>query len=346
MANDDKLVKYTPTQPVGTRATLRAIVDQQKESFFELMPKHVTKERLLKTLSLAVNINPQLLECTQGSVMNGIARSAELGLDLSITTGEAYLVPFNNNIAPRGQPKRFVMQATFIPGYRGLAKLARQSGMITRIESEVIHEIDLVPRGDGEPGFILQKGTDFRLKYLQYIGNEKKGEPVGAYCLAEFKDGGYQAEFMSVDEIEAVRQQAKSKNSPAWTVHWPQMARKTVFRRLAKWLPLSNERYLLALEADNADYESDDSPPIIDLTAGDSKTEKLTARLEEKREKKGPNGEPWATLSDDAVREIRGRLEKSEISESDLCRQLGHDTLSLEQLPKETFTEALSILGG
>ena len=55
---------------------------------------------------------------------------------------------------------------------------------------------------------------------------------------------------MSVDEIEAIRRRSKAGNSGPWVTDWNEMAKKTVFRRLTKWLPLSPE-FRDAVEADD-----------------------------------------------------------------------------------------------
>jgi recombinational DNA repair protein RecT len=59
--------------------------------------------------------------------------------------------------------------------------------------------------------------------------------------VAHFKDGGYQFEVMSLEEIESVRKSSKASESGPWMTHFPEMAKKTVLRRLFKWLPVSIE---------------------------------------------------------------------------------------------------------
>lgn len=229
-------VKYQPNAPIASAKTLQGLLQRQEQSLRDLLPKHVTPERLMKTMMVAVNRTPQLLQCTQSSVLEAIMRSAELGLDVSGTLGEGYLVPFKS-------------QATFIPGYRGLAKLARQSGEVVRIESNVVYEKDF---------FDFSEGTEFRLTFKRSLEADR-GQKLGAYALAELRDGMIQAEWMTVAEVEKIRAGAMSSNSPAWKNHWDEMAKKTVFRRLAKWLPLSGEKWTAAVEIDNADFSVDEA---------------------------------------------------------------------------------------
>jgi hypothetical protein len=55
------------------------------------------------------------------------------------------------------------------------------------------------------------------------------------------KNGSRQAVVMSLDEIEAIRRKSRSANDGPWVDHWNEMAKKTVFKRLAKWITLSPE---------------------------------------------------------------------------------------------------------
>lgn len=257
LSEETAVVRYDALAPIGTKRNLQGLLERQMGALRQVLPRHVTPERLVKTLMVAINRQPELLECTQESVLESVGRAGELGLDLSGTLGEAYLVPFNNKVKIRGQ-EVWRKQATFIPGYRGLAKLARQSGEVKRIEANVVYEKD---------DFDFAQGTEFRLQYRRSLETDR-GTKMGAYALVEFKDGGFQADWMTVAEIERIRQRAKSKDSPAWRNDWDEMGKKTVFRRLSKWLPLSGEKWTAVLEADNADYGFDDVIDIGEVSAG------------------------------------------------------------------------------
>lgn len=240
---------FEPLESVGSASGLKALLDTQRLSIADALPRHVTPERIIKTLLVAANRTPDLLQCTQASILETINRAAELGLDLSGTLGEAYPVPFNNNIGTRDNPK-WVKQCQLIIGYRGYAKLARQTGEIKRIEANVVCKNDK---------FTMRKGSNAACEFELCL--EDRGAIVGAFAYVQFNDGGEQFDFMPAGDIEKVRARSKSGNDRqgnaigAWKTDWPEMAKKTVFRRVAKWLPLSTEKFVKAMEYDSGGDE-------------------------------------------------------------------------------------------
>src|SRR5690606_14028369 len=64
---------------------------------------------------------------------------------------------------------------------------------------------------------------------------------IGYYLVARYKDGGHFVYWMSVEDIEKVRQRSKAANSGPWVTDYDAMARKTVVRQAARWMPLSIE---------------------------------------------------------------------------------------------------------
>lgn len=325
--------KMQPKAAVGKTATMKALLERMLPEIQKVIPRHVTPERMLKTVMVAVNRTPQLLRCTQESVMESLMRAGELGLDVSGTLGEAYLVPFGN-------------QCTLIPGYRGLAKLARQSGDVKRIEANAVYEND---------DFDFVEGTEARLTLRRNLGDDR-GELVGFYALAEFKDGGIQADFMTAADVEKVRQKAQSKNSPAWKEHFDEMGRKTVFRRLAKWLPLSGEKWDKIVELDNADYP-DIGAAVEAIPAGASKAEALADRLlgkaeddvepaAEPEDAEDADGPPWATISSKQAEELRSRGLALKLDTADLLKMFSasEDISKLEHLDAEDFEEYVEAL--
>jgi len=206
------------------------------------LPSHIPIERFKRVAITAVQQNPSLLKADRKSLFGACMTAAQIGLVTDGVLGQAYLVPFKGKVQ-------------LIPGYKGLLTLVRQSGEISSIDVNTIHETDQVE-------YVM--GDDIRLTVRPNWTN--RGAIIGAYAIARFKDGGIQRALMTREEIEEIRKVSPSANSPAWKNHYGEMAKKTVFRRLCKMLPLSTEAQAAADLADQADagrIASVDSEMII-----------------------------------------------------------------------------------
>ena len=116
------------------------------------------------------------------------------------------------------------------------------------------------------------------------------------YAVAVLKGGGVQFEVMSRAEIEAVRAQSKAGKSGPWVTHWDEMARKTVVRKLFKYLPVSIE----AVRAVEIDEKSDRGEAVTETDFIDTefvdKGQELdpVTPVEEPAEPETPQSEPVA----------------------------------------------------
>src|SRR5579864_7308673 len=262
--------KYEANAPIGSSGTLKTLLEQSMSSLAQVLPRHITPEHLLKTALVAANRNPELLKCTQASIVESLYKAAELGLSVSGSLGEGFIIPFNNKVTNKSTGKEtWIIQAQFVPGYPGLTKLARQSGEVKRIEAEVVYSNDK---------FLYKKGKTPVLDFEPLLTGDR-GKMLGAYALAELSDGDIQTDWMTVEDIEKVRQRSKAKNGPAWSFSFGEMSRKTVFRRLAKWLPLSSEKFSKAIELSDQEFDINALSSGLQLTPGESRSENLANRL-------------------------------------------------------------------
>jgi recombination protein RecT len=258
--------ELNPSKPIETQKSLAGMLELYKHRFAEMLPNHLTAERMIKVALTAAMRTPKLLQCSQGSIMESLMRAAELGLDVSGTLGYAYLVPYKNRRANNGRGR---MDAQLLIGYRGLAMLAYQSGEVTRVEAEVVHENDF---------FEYEKGTDFKLRFKPDFKGDR-GAPVLVYSLAELRGGSIVATVMTIDEVNAIRKASQNANSSTWVNHWSEMAKKTAFRRLAKWLPLSSDRLNTAIAMHDAEFDYGPSEKQGRIQAQQSRLDELNAEL-------------------------------------------------------------------
>jgi recombination protein RecT len=253
---------------VRDRQGLASLMEGMKQSMADVLPRHITPERVMKMALVAASRQPKLFECTKESICKAVITASELGLDCSGTLGSGYLVPFyNNNIR--------ASEAQFIPGYRGLIDLARRSGQIKRIEAHVVFKQD---------EFDVSFGLDPKLDHKPYIGADRKESQAdirAVYAVAELSDGSKQCEVMTASQVEAIRRRSKAANNGPWVTDYAEMARKTVVKRLCKYLPLSPElekAIQLDNEVDGVFVDVTPTAPSAEPPAG-KKTDRLAKRL-------------------------------------------------------------------
>ena len=208
-----------------------AMLQQFKGEIARALPKHLDPDRMARIALTEFRKNPRLGQCSPRSVFASVIMASQVGLEPGLT-GQAHLVPY-------GQ------ECTFIPGYQGLIELVRRTGKVKRIEAHVVHERDT---------FEYSTGLQTILRHVPYFGDEDPGAARLAYAVAEFTDGGYHVEVMSRKDIETIKSRVASVRSgrdTPWNTDADEMWRKTVIRRICKYLPKSAE-LSLAVALDDA----------------------------------------------------------------------------------------------
>jgi recombination protein RecT len=231
-----------PAQAEHKPLTLRDHLARVQGEFAKVLPGHITAERFTRTAQTALvmtrNIekvkNPQslLAACTKAAADGLILDGREAAL----------VVDYNGEVQYR-------------PMVRGLLKLAHNSGQIKTIVVEVVRDLDFFdysPTRSGEP--IIHK-IDLK---------QPRGEVYAVYAIAELMSGGVVHEVMTISDVNRIRDRsdaykawiAKKIKSTPWSTDWSEMARKTVFRRLSKYLPSSTEKdtFHQAVERIDEDY--------------------------------------------------------------------------------------------
>ena len=208
------------------------------------LPKHMKADRMARVMLTEMRKNPKLAACEPYSFMGAVMQLSQLGLEPGGALGHAYLIPFNRNVKV-GNGWKKVPEVQLIVGYRGMLDLARRSGQIVSITARVIYAKD---------SYTIGFGLKPTLEHVPAWHEADRGEPLFFYAVAELKDGGVQFEVMSVAEVNAIRDKslgyitAKTKSTEngkpidhPWASNYDEMGKKTVTRRLFKWLPVSIE---------------------------------------------------------------------------------------------------------
>lgn len=203
-----------------------------KQQMALALPKHMTADRLARIALTEVRKNPKLAQCDQTSFLGAIMQLAALGLEPGGALGHAYLLPFDKREKVNGQWKTVSTEVQLIVGYRGMIDLARRSGQIQSIEARAVYAKD---------SFGVRLGLDSSIEHVPAWDEVDRGELTFVYAVAKLKDGGVQFDVMSRAEIEKIRARSKAGANGPWVSDFEEMAKKTVLRRLFKYLPVSIE---------------------------------------------------------------------------------------------------------
>ena len=198
---------------------LQKQLDQRMIEIAKALPAEtMTPQHFARTVVTLCGKNPKLLDCNFASLIGAIMQSAQLGLSPDPVLGEAWFVPFRDVV-------------TFIPGYKGLIKLAYQSDQVAKVTAHVVRD-----------------GDDFDYEYgLKEKLTHKPKAPMSAkvthaYATLKIKGGDTLFLVLTREEIEAIRKRSpavKSGKSTPWDTDPEAMAMKSALRRVCKLGPSS-----------------------------------------------------------------------------------------------------------
>lgn len=205
-----------------------------------------------------------IVESNPDSLANALLDLARLGLSLSPTAKQAYLVP-------RSSKGKGIVVAT--PSYLGFEHGAMRSGKVTLIQTDLVYENDEFKRWTEETG----------AKLMHIPARKDRGELEGGYCLARFGNGEVRIEYMSAEDIEACRKASIRQNKgvvpPSWQNFESEMQKAKVVRRAAKHWPHDPHITFMASQMDAADPIFDDEPADAEPTVSDERIDEIAEKM-------------------------------------------------------------------
>lgn len=273
-----------------------ATMESRKGEFVKALPAHITFDKFQRTCLTACIQNPDLLTADRHTLFLSCLKSATDGL---LPDGrDAALVIFNTKKKIDGED-RWIKAVQYMPMYAGILKKVRQSGDLAGVETHVVYEKDL---------FKYALGDESKIEHTPYMGKEARGDIIAVYCIARLKDGTVVREVMSFQDIEKVRKASKAGDDNGqpkgiWKAWYEEMARKTVFRRCAKWLPQNIEMFDHAFDNDasmevlgeveggkpTAFNPSQQTGEVIDMTASGGGEDVMVSAEEQEPQPKQPD---------------------------------------------------------
>jgi len=188
-----------------------------------------------------VAAKPKLLEADRPSLLKAITDAAQA--HLFIDGQECSLVPYKGVVK-------------YSPGYKGLLKLARNSGELAAINAAVVYKTDAFEYSTDELGEHIKHQPNI------FVTSKDRGAAIATYCIARTKDKGVYVEVMTEEEIQSCKKvspSARMGDSPWDGPFADEMRKKTVFRRISKRLPSSTD-LAIAIHADDELFNPEPEP--------------------------------------------------------------------------------------
>jgi len=235
--------------------TPAAIVHIKKSKSFLVpaLPVGVDFDRLVATMDVELDRDPQLRQIEPNSLFWGFVHASELGLRVGKVHEQAYIVGFKDASGRKvGQ---------LIIGYKGLIELAYRHPLVHLIDAHVVREKD---------DFEYDLGTS---NYVRYRPNlrESRGRPLCAFAKVlvggTASSGVWKPSVVTMEDIEAARRCSARSRDPKspWNTHPDSMWKKTAIRRALSNAPRSTE--LIRAESIEEAYEDNRLDLLIPNTS-------------------------------------------------------------------------------
>ena len=206
--------------------SLKSLIETKNEA----LPKDFNKSRFIQNCMAVIQENNKIASCEPLSVARTMLKGAFLGLDFY--NKECYAIPYGN-------------QLQFQTDYKGEKKLAEKYSVnpVSEIFAKLVRKDDFFEEA------VIDSKRVVNFKPIPFSNKEL----IGAFAIANFKDGSTMTEVMSIQDIHNLRDK-HSKSKHIWRDHEGEMAKKTVLRRLLKMIPLDFD----SLEQNQTFMESSD----------------------------------------------------------------------------------------
>lgn len=204
-------------------STVKGLLESKKHELAQALPSQIPVDKLIRVMVNVVSKNYELQKCSQQSLIGALLESCLDGLEPN--GKEAAIIPYKGT-------------ATYQPMVQGIMKLARNSGEIKDMYSEVVYECDQ---------FEISHGLDRELTHIPDLTHQDYGEDskvIGAYAVYVLKDGTKSFQYMTKKQIEKRHAVSKQKAGGIWDKWYAEKCKVTVMKSLLKTAPRSSEKHM------------------------------------------------------------------------------------------------------
>lgn len=231
-----------------SKPTIRQFIERQAPAIEAQLAGVMNSDSFVRAAISEISKSPDLQQATTESVLGAIMLAAQLKLEIGSGLGHFYLTP-----------RRVDRVMTCLPiiGYQGFIELAYRSGRVGKIETLVVREGDFF-----EYGANSERGRFFDWKPADFEASRPWTDIV---VCAPIIGGSVVWETLPKEKILARRPSYWA--STPWKTNEEEMARKTLVREVAPYIPKSTE-FALAVQMSRQVEEQGQVVASIDGVSG------------------------------------------------------------------------------
>ena len=230
-------------KPQSGLATVKAMFEKQSDQLGRALAGQIDTDRFVRTALTAYSSGSAYFQSAHPVTLLGACmQAAELGLSVSPSLGEFWLIPRRDNrkgiIAINGQI-----------GYKGLVKLARRNSNFLSVHAEIVSKGDF---------FEYDLGSEPRVTHRKQVDQKERPEVRCAYAVVRYREGPAQIHVSTLYEIEEARgrSEAFQRGQGPWLSHPISMMRVVPLRAILK-LEAIDDAILRQLGHEDAQEASD-----------------------------------------------------------------------------------------
>ena len=207
------------------RKEIESLFETHREGIDRALPNTMSSDRFVSVCLSSIWKNPEIMDCTDVTILSSAMTCAQLGLFPDGAIGEAFFSVGGNKIK----------ECELIVGYKGFCTLAMRSGKVKSIEARPVFAGDFLDFEHGTGAFLTHRPK----------GQFKDEDIIAFYCQINLMSEAKIFEVMWIGEILEIKVKSKGFQldpvKSAWVLYFKDMGKKTAIKRLMKLTPLSPE---------------------------------------------------------------------------------------------------------
>lgn len=260
----------------------------------EALPPGVNIDRFTRVTLAAIQHRPELLDADRESLYSACVRAAQDGL---LPDGRQGIINiYNTNLAPKGQPAKWVKKCQFQPMVEGIIYQFAKAGINAYAVS--VYANDKIE--------IWNDDTGQHIKHVPMLLGDR-GDRVAAVAVGTSK-GLTTVELMTREDLAKARAASKSPDFGPWKDWTDRMEQKSALHRLRKRIAIVDEAAAEALDRLDEEFEEEPDVEVAQVAtearrprAMDKVTEQRPATVDEHGEiVLTQDGDPGAGAGPDA----------------------------------------------